>query len=735
MARRRPFLFEEIPFVPVDAHHPDRLSPPSPPVTLAYVPATVANRDGDGKVVNVGLARRATSRAAATVIGQLLRAAPELRRADGTVTPVTAGDVAVLVRANHEARRMQRVLRAHGIPSVLSSDASVLDQGEADELRQILGAIVEPANARRVRAALVTTALGQDAAALDYLAQDERAWEEWIERFRSWQDAWRRAGFLPAVRRVLDEQGVAARLLGLVDGERRLTNLLHLAELLHAVAFQLDLGPEGLLAWFDRVREDPDLRQSVLGDTAQLRLESDAAAVRISTVHKAKGLEYPFVFCPFLWQGTRGRLSSPLRYHDLDGDRHPRLDIGAVVDEASKQAAALEELAEELRLLYVAMTRARNGLWLAWGPFNKLDKSALAYLLQASDVEGPVAEGNSSAVLAAWCETVSGAAKADLNAAARAEGPDEDPLWQRAQALAAAQPQLIAAFRLTQSEVQARSQAPPPMEPAATVLAARQAGRKPRRTLFRSSFTNLTRGETDSALVDAADGVDHDALVATADGLGDESGVDGAVVVGTPIAGKERAAGPAPGLAVTTGRAIDTVANAADADADADANAATPTPTPTPTPLTPTPTPLPPSGCPWPTWWPAPGWARGSTRCWSASTSRASPRSGRSEANRLASRRALPQEAVDPLVAALDAVLNTPLGAGELAFYVRRCGLARPAQRDALRPAGSGGGAARSVRGTRARSLRARLTLGARRPWDRRTWRRCWQRTRRRPAA
>lgn len=301
---RRPFLFSGIAFTTVAAHHGGRLEPAQPPLTLAYLPAPVGRLDTPGTVVNAPLARRAVARAAAGAIAALLARPPRIAVDGQAPRPVNASDVAVLVRANAQARLIQRVLAARGIPSVLHSEASVLDQPEAEELRQLLGALADPADAGQVRAALITPALGLDGAALDGLVADEAAWEGWIEAFRRWQEAWRRHGFLPALRQLLDERGAPARLLALADGERRLTNLLHLAELLHGVAFELELGPEGLLAWFDRVRADPDLRRRVLGDTAQLRLERDEDAVTIATIHRAKGLEYGLVFCPFLWSGA-----------------------------------------------------------------------------------------------------------------------------------------------------------------------------------------------------------------------------------------------------------------------------------------------------------------------------------------------------------------------------------------------------------------------------------------------
>lgn len=599
----RPFLFGAIPFIDVTARQVDRLVPALPPLTLAYIPAMVADRAADAKPAAVAPARRAAARAAATAIGRLLAAPPTLLQADGHRELVSAGDVAVLVRTNAQARQMQRVLRDHGIPSVLFSEASVLDQPEVEELRQILAAVVDPAHARRVRAALVTPALGQDAADLDRLAQDEREWEWWIERFRHWQDTWRRAGFLPALRQLLDQCKAPARLLQLTDGERRLTNLLHLAELLHGVAFQLELGPEGLLAWFDRVREDAELRRQVLGDTAQLRLDSDGRAVQIATVHKAKGLEYPIVFCPFLWSGGGRSASSPLRYHDFDGGGQ-LLAIGPELDDPAKLAQHLEELSENLRLLYVAMTRAKHALWLACGTFNDSASGALAYLLHAVDLRDEAPTDDAASSLEAWRKQVAGAASTALGAAARATDPSQDPVWRRLAALAEANPTHITARYLQTADVPARA-TPTTGEEQPATMSARRATRPPQRVLHRSSFTALAKGERDVLAADAADGRDLDTLAVTGEPPEPASGaaIDPTLAERVPLA--DLVAG------TRLGTGLHSLLERIDF---------------------------------------------GTSSYW------------QSAAEALAARRALPAEAVAPLVEALDTVVHTPLGAGELAF-------------------------------------------------------------------
>src|SRR5690606_31491768 len=189
--------------------------------------------------------------------------------------------------------------------------------------------------------------------------------------------------FMRVFRAWLDEQAVAERLLARIDGERRLTNLLHLSELLQAESL-LRPGLEPLLAWFNAQRGSDGA-----GEEALLRLESDAERVQIVTIHTSKGLEYPLVFCPFLWDGSLLRKNpDSVSCHDEDGT--PLVDLGSERFEERCARARAESFAEHLRLVYVALTRARAGLWVHWGPVQQgpdyqaeegLHTSALAWLL------------------------------------------------------------------------------------------------------------------------------------------------------------------------------------------------------------------------------------------------------------------------------------------------------------------------------------------------------------------
>jgi len=251
------------------------------------------------------------------------------------------GAMAVLVKNWVEARAIRNALSSRGLRSVyLSERDSVFATAQATDLWRILRAVANPRDAQCVRAALATALWGLSWSDLEALLQDELAWDALSERFHAWQKIWQRQGFLPMLHQLLHEQSIPARLLNpgataSTQGERQLTNLLHLGDLLQTASLGLQ-GEGALLRYLEDQLRDP----KASGDTAQLRLESDADLVQVVTLHKAKGLQYPLVFLPFV---------SNYRAADKPEDEPQRL-------------------AEDIRLLYVALTRAEQGLWVGITP-------------------------------------------------------------------------------------------------------------------------------------------------------------------------------------------------------------------------------------------------------------------------------------------------------------------------------------------------------------------------------
>jgi exodeoxyribonuclease V beta subunit len=303
---------------------------------------------------------------AATEIVRLLSPAASARLGE---RPIRPADIAVLVEGHRQAELVAQALRARGVPAVQQTQQGVFASEEAAQLQVLLTAIAEPDGESRLRAALATDLLGFDALKLEALARDEAAWAARREDFRAWLALWNTAGFLPMFRGLLQAQHVRRRWLTLPDGERRLTNLLHLAELLHAAATERRLGVNGLRQHLAHRCANAD----EAGDEELLRLERDDNAVQLVTIHRSKGLEYPVVFCPFSFRAAEpARSPKPdelILCHDRDRSATMLGDLGSPRREEHERLAAEERLAENVRLLYVALTRARNRCYFAWGDF------------------------------------------------------------------------------------------------------------------------------------------------------------------------------------------------------------------------------------------------------------------------------------------------------------------------------------------------------------------------------
>ncbi|HET9823068.1 MAG TPA: exodeoxyribonuclease V subunit beta [Burkholderiaceae bacterium] len=336
-------------------------------------------------------ARQAAADATAAEIARLLAAA---RRGEVTLgeRALGAGDIAVLVRSHHEGRLVRRALAALGVGSVELSQASVFASAEAETLERVLAAALEPARTPRVKAALATEAMGWGAARLDALADDEAQLAEAVQHFAEARETWLQRGVGVMLRGWLATSGATQRLLAQPDGERRLTNLLHLIECLHQAA-QVHRAPEALLRWLQAQRRDPRPDEAT-----QLRLESDRHLVQVVTVHRAKGLEYGIVFCPFLWNGAAPRSDGldGVEYHDDAGQAVVDWRAGvdpAFPDKEVKAGVRLEAAAESLRLIYVGLTRAVHRCVLVAGCYatgahasaGESTRSALHWLAAGAD--------------------------------------------------------------------------------------------------------------------------------------------------------------------------------------------------------------------------------------------------------------------------------------------------------------------------------------------------------------
>jgi len=200
-----------------------------------------------------------------------------------------------------------------------------------------------------------------------------------MARFGHYFLTWQNHGFIRMFAELISRENVRVRLLEFADGERRLTNLLHLAEVLHQHSTERRPGVRGLVKWLSEQRDPNSPRPEEL----KLRLETDEEAVKLVTIHKSKGLEYGIVFCPMAWdQSTIGKNEKTLQFHDSEG--RFTLDLGSENREENRRLAREERLAENLRLLYVSLTRAKSRCYLIWGRINESWTSAPAYLFHSA---------------------------------------------------------------------------------------------------------------------------------------------------------------------------------------------------------------------------------------------------------------------------------------------------------------------------------------------------------------
>jgi exodeoxyribonuclease V beta subunit len=392
------FGHDQIPFRPVacaPGHDAPRLSgaPEPAPMRLRLVPRHPSLPVWSKNKPSAQDVRELIARDVAADIVRLLDAAPQLidRDRHGGETsrdPLRPRDVAVLVRSHVEAALVQAALGEVDVPSVVGGAGSVFATPAATDWRRLLDALERPSSANRVRVLALTNWIGWTA---DDLADaDEAALDDLHDAVHRWAQLLADHGVAVTVRSIQLERGVAHRLLATDAGERLLADLDHIGELAHAAATAEHLGPPGIAAWLrDRIAEASDESS----DDRLRRLETDHDAVQISTVHGAKGLEFPVVYCPFLWSsGMELDAHAMAVFHDPDGGRH--LDIGGDhPDRAEHLAAAADELhGEQLRLLYVALTRAKHQVVLWFAPAGNIEWSGLGRLLLCRDDDGPATD-------------------------------------------------------------------------------------------------------------------------------------------------------------------------------------------------------------------------------------------------------------------------------------------------------------------------------------------------------
>ena len=317
----------------------------------------------------------------------------EVRREDGSVArreAIRPGHVAVLVRTHRTAALTRDALDAAGIPAVINGAGSVFGTPAARDWLALLRALERPSSAPRARAAALTPFLGWTASRIAAATEDD--WEQLHRRLHHWARVLRTRGVAALAETMTLVEGLPERVLREADGERRLTDLRHVGQLLHSEATSEHLGTTALTAWLGQ--QIADAGEDTTDEERSRRLESDAEAVQVLTIHRSKGLEFPVVYCPFLWEpGWIPPEAQPIFFHDpaagdarvvdvgMDGRDYPR----------HRRQYEIEQRGEDLRLAYVALTRAQHQAVVWWAGSWESRHSALGRLLFARDAAGNVA--------------------------------------------------------------------------------------------------------------------------------------------------------------------------------------------------------------------------------------------------------------------------------------------------------------------------------------------------------
>lgn len=303
-----------------------------------------------------------------------------LDKGDKTSKPgkITPGDVAVLVRTNDQANLIYTALSNLNIPSYLSRTGSVFDSDQALELYDILWAIQHPESKGYIKAALSTSVFGFTSDDMIRLDREETLFFEWQSQFSGYKKEWETKGFVSMIMSVFHSKDAFLNAGPMLD-ERAMTNFYHLVELISKAFLKDRISPYYLIKWYlNQLSEES--REDTADQADELRLSTDKEAIAIVTVHKSKGLEYPVVYLPYLWEAPGDKARTVL-FHDPERDDNLTLDLGSETIEKSKERFKYEEKAEQRRLLYVALTRASGMCRILWGGFKSVESSALGSLL------------------------------------------------------------------------------------------------------------------------------------------------------------------------------------------------------------------------------------------------------------------------------------------------------------------------------------------------------------------
>ncbi|MEZ5184932.1 MAG: UvrD-helicase domain-containing protein [Candidatus Nanopelagicales bacterium] len=318
----------------------------------------------DDQLPAVGTQRTAVAVDVAADIVSMLTGPGRLTIGSEQSRPIAPGDIAVLTGTNAQADTVRDALAHVGVPAVVTSSTSVFATEAARQWRTLLDAMHNP-RARSLRDAALTDFLGRTAEEL--ATHGDQVDADTSLRLRTWAPIVEGGSVAALMATIVQQTQLATRVLSRPDGERQLTDLRHIAGVLHAQQRRNGAGLVGLLDWLtEQIQRAFESSREPTGELTR-RLETDADAVQVLTVHTSKGLEFPIAYVPFGWDRPNPTKDRPIRCHDTSGRRvlDVRGEHGIGRSELLK-AQDDEEAGESLRLLYVALTRASCQVVVHW---------------------------------------------------------------------------------------------------------------------------------------------------------------------------------------------------------------------------------------------------------------------------------------------------------------------------------------------------------------------------------
>jgi exodeoxyribonuclease V beta subunit len=384
--RQQPFLLDKLPFHPVQAARTAQEGDigNTAPLCIWQLDKNLGKQEH----WTAGKAASAIREAVVQEILDLLAqdSLSQTRQGEPLSRPLQPKDMAILVRSNTQAVEYQQALNAVGIPAVLNSKQSVFASPQALELYTVLQAVAQPGHVAALKQALTISWFNLNGQQLYQLFNAEDGLDVWLSRFQYYHQLWQGQGFLPMMQTLLRQEQVELQLSAQPQAERLLTNLYQLIECLQQASIEEHLAINKTQDWLLHAIQHAEQDNS---EERLLRLESDDDTVKIVTLHSAKGLEYPVVFCPNLWQRSE-RLKSEKNLLHCHENGEMVADLGSEQFLQRRQQALQEELAEDLRLFYVAVTRAKYRCYIAWADVRSKEKandSAMAYLLELAEAD------------------------------------------------------------------------------------------------------------------------------------------------------------------------------------------------------------------------------------------------------------------------------------------------------------------------------------------------------------